>query len=165
VSEDRRQGLAGPLLESLITGRLAYLALFLVVHAVLALTSPGATLFDVAELLLIGGPYSVLIVRRRLAPVLSVAITTCLLASAVLAAFSLPTDGRPPGYAAWPFGAITFVLLGFALVGRYLRAWLVLIGVAGIAVGWSVATGQGPMPGVALVDRHFATLLWAPSSR
>jgi hypothetical protein len=159
MTDERRQGLAGPLLESLITGRLAYLALFLVVHAVLALTSAGVTLLDGVELLLIGGPYSVLIVRRRLGPILSVVITTSLLASAALVTFSLPTDGRPPGYAAWPFGAITFVLLGFALVGRYLRAWLVLIGVAGIAVGWSVATGQGPMPGVALVDRHFATLL------
>ena len=159
MNEERRPGPATRLLESLITGRVAYLVLFLVVHVVLALTSAGITLLDAAELLLIGAPYSVLVVRRGLTPLLSVLITVCLLASAALAAFSLPTDGRDPGYAAWPFGAITFVLLGFALAGRYLRAWLVLTGVAAIAVGWSLATGQGPMPGVSLVERHFATLL------
>jgi hypothetical protein len=152
-------GLAHRLIESLVTGRSAYLVLFLVVHATLAFTSAGATVLDAVELLLIGAPYSVLVVRRRLSTGLGVLITICLLAAAGLAAFSLPTGGAAPGYAAWPFGAITFVLLGFALVGRYLRAWLVLLGVAGIAVGWSLATGQGPMPGVALVDRHFATLL------
>ena len=68
-------------------------------------------------------------------------------------------DGSSPGYEAWQLGAITISLLGFALIRHYLAAWLSLLAIAVIAVGWSVATRQGWAPGVTLVDRHFGTLL------
>ena len=156
-----RQGLSlgSRLLESLVTGRGAYLALFLLVHAVLAATTAGFTVLDVLELVLIGGPYSVLIATRRMTPGLAIPLAACLIAAAGLAAYALPTDGRPPGYEAWVFGAIAFVLLGVTVTGRYLLAWLVLVCVAGVAVGWSISTGQGYGPGLQLVIRHFATLL------
>jgi hypothetical protein len=147
------------ILDSLVSGGVAYLVLFLVVHTVLALTSADPSLLDVLELALIGVPYSVLVVRRRLSPGLTIILAACLIAVAGTGIYSLPTDGRIPGYDAWFLGAITFVLLGFTLTGRYLAAWLILLCVAGIAVGWSMSTGQGPWPGVQLVDRHFATLL------
>src|SRR5206468_2719013 len=64
-----------------------------------------------------------------------------------------------PGYEAWEFGAITISLFGFALIGRYLAAWVTLLAVAGVTIGWSVSTGQGWGQGIAMVERHFGTLL------
>jgi hypothetical protein len=71
----------------------------------------------------------------------------------------LPPVPQSPNYRAWSLGAVTFVALGLALRERYLAAWLTLLCTAGIAVGWSVDAGIGPMVGGGLVIRHFGTLV------
>jgi hypothetical protein len=152
-------GPGGRLLRSLLGGRVAYFALFVIVHAVLAFTTAGATWFDVLELVLICAPQGVLALHRAMNTGVLIASAIGLVLAAALGIWSLPTDGRWPGYEAWQLGAITISLFGFALIGRYLAAWLVLLAVAGIAIGWAVSTGQGWAYGAGLVDRHFGTLL------
>jgi hypothetical protein len=152
-------GASGRLLQSLLGGRSAYLALFVIVHSALAFTTAGATWFDVVELVLICTPQAVLALRRAMSTGVLIASASALLLASALGIYSLPTSGRWPGYEAWQLGAITISLFGFALIGRYLAAWLVLLAVAGIAVGWAASTGQGWLYGLGLVERHFGTLL------
>lgn len=152
-------GLAGRFLRSLLGGSIAYYALFVIVHAVLAFTTAGATWFDVLELVLICAPQGVLVLHRRINTGTLIVSAVGLVLAAALGIYSLPTDGRWPGYEAWQLGAITITLFGFALMRRYLAAWLVLIAIAGIAIGWAGSTGQGWAFGAGLVDRHFGTLL------
>ncbi len=152
-------GLTGRLLRSLLGGRVAYFALFVLVHSVLAFTTAGMTWFDVLELVLICAPQGVLALHRRMSTGVLIVSAAGLVLAAALGIYSLPSDGRWPGYEAWQLGAITISLFGFALIRRYLAAWLVLLGVAGIAVGWAASTNQGWAYGAGLVDRHFGTLL------
>ena len=59
-------GLLGRFLRSLLGGSVAYFTLFVIVHAVLAFTTAGATWFDVLELVLICAPQGVLALHRRM---------------------------------------------------------------------------------------------------
>lgn len=152
-------GLLGRLLRSLLGGRVAYFALFVIVHSVLAFTTAGMTWFDVLELVLICAPQGVLALHRTMNTGVLIVSAVGLVLAAALGIYSLPTDGRWPGYEAWQLGAITISLFGFALIGRYLAAWVVLLAVAGIAIGWAGSTSQGWAFGAGLVDRHFGTLL------
>ncbi|MDH2442984.1 hypothetical protein QDR37_03395 [Amnibacterium sp. CER49] len=145
--------------DSLLTGGLAFYVLFVLVHTVLAVTTDGVSVQDFVELGLICIPYGVLIIRWRLESWLVGVLAFCLLGSIWVNVWTLPLDRPVGGYQAWPFGAVTFVLLGFTLAGRYSEAWLILLGAAGIAIGWSASSGLGVGPGIELVDRHFATLL------
>ncbi|HEY8318233.1 MAG TPA: hypothetical protein VIG76_05335 [Amnibacterium sp.] len=149
----------GRFLRSLLDGRLAYFSLFVIVHAVLACTTAGMTGLDFVELALICAPQGVLALHRTMSTATLTVSSAALVLAAALGITALPTDGSPPGYEAWQLGAITISLLGFALIRRYLAAWLSLLAIATIAVCWSVFTGQGWVPGVALVDRHVGTLL------
>ena len=116
------------------------------------------TLLDVVELVLICAPQGVLALHRTMSTA-GIAISSDGPRRRGRARHHLATDRSSPGYAAWQLGAITISLLGFALIRHYLAAWLSLLAIAGIAVGWSVSTGHGWAPGVTLVDRHFGTLL------
>jgi hypothetical protein len=153
------RGVWGRFLQSLLGGRLAYLTLFAFVHAVLAFTTSGMTLLDVVQLVLICAPQAILTIARTMNTPVLIASSLGLVVAAALGIYSLPTDGSWPGYSAWQLGAITINLFGFALTGRYIAAWVTLSAVAGIAVGWSISTGQGWGHGLALVDRHLGTLL------
>jgi hypothetical protein len=153
------EGMWGRFLRSLLGGRIAYLGLFVLVHAVLAFTTSGVTLLDVVELVLICAPQAFLTIARAMSTGVLIASSLGMVFAAALGIYSLPTNGSWPGYQAWQLGAITISLFGFALIGRYLAAWITLVAVAGIAVGWSVSTGQGWGHGIALIDRHFGTLL------
>jgi hypothetical protein len=149
----------GLVLHSLLGGRVAYFGLFAFVHSVLAFTTAGVTPLELVELVLICAPQAILTLARRMNTGVLIASALGLVLAAALGIYDLPTDGSWPGYRSWQLGAITISLFGFALIRRYLAAWVTLFAVAGIAVGWSVSTGQGWMHGLALVDRHFGTLL------
>jgi len=149
----------GRFLRSLLDGRLAYFSLFVIVHAVLAFTTPGLIWLEVVELVLICAPQGVLALHRTISTTGLTISSAALVTAAALGITSLHPDSSAIGYQAWQLGAITISLLGFALIRRYLAAWISLAAIAGIAVGWSVSTGQGLWPGVALVDRHVGTLL------
>src|SRR4051812_18750562 len=152
-------GLFGRGLRSLLEGRVVYFALFASVHAVLAATATGVSVVVGIELVLICIPQAILAVRREMSTATAIACSIGLLVAAGLGVSALPPHGVPIGYAAWQLRAITISLFGFALIGRYLTAWLTLLGVATIGVVWSICVGGSWLPGLDLVDRHFGPLL------
>ena len=75
-----------------------------------------------------------------------------------LVLWNLPLTGWP-GYAAWNFGAVTWLLFFLAFRGRIGAAWLGLAIMAALTVGWALSIGRGALEGVDLVIRHAGTLL------
>lgn len=148
-------------LRSLLGGGALYLALFTLVHAVLALTTDGATIEDLVCLALVVVPQAVLAVRARtdLATGWTTAICGSLAVCAVVGLWTMHPGLLSETYAAWFLGAITFDLLGIVLLGRTGAAWLTMALVCGLAVLWAVTHGMPAAVGVGLVVRHVATLL------
>lgn len=146
-------------LRSALRGGTAYLALFTVVHTFLAFSVGGRFDITLLTLMLVVGPLALLTTTRSLGTRSTIACSLCLILAAALNAWSLPVSTASPDYRAWAFGAIAFVLLGYTVIDRHLAAWSTMVAVAAVAVVWSVTHGLGPMPGIDLVIRHFATLL------
>ena len=148
-------------LRSLLGGGALYLALFSVVHVVLALTTDGATPADAVCLVLVIGAQAVLAVRGRAD--LSVAWTAAICASLVVAAAVGLWTMRPglldETYSAWFLGAIAFDLLGIVLLGRLRTAWAIMAVIVVLAVVWATTHGMPAADGLGLVVRHVATLL------
>ena len=71
---------------------------------------------------------------------------------------SIPTTGEPAGYSAWALGAVTFSLTGVAVRGRSRLAWVGMLVVVAIVVGWAELAGPGAAAGAGLVVRHVGTL-------
>jgi hypothetical protein len=148
------------LLRSLLGGGMAYFALFVVVHVVLALSSDGANLWDALTLALVIWPQWILIRRRSLElslrVTLLIGVTVCIAATTGL--LSINGIARPDGYDAWFFGAIAFDLLGLTIVGRFGTAWVTMAVLVAGCVGWA-ALGDRPIAiGVGMIVRHVATL-------
>jgi hypothetical protein len=153
---DRALGLTG-------RGARVLAALFILTQATLAITAdavstrswPGALalglLTAAAVLVVMPGPFPMR--RSWTLVVIGVVVVTTILVES-----GLPTTGRP-GYAAWHFGANTFLLLAVGLRGRSGWARLGMALMAGITAAWSVTTGQGVLPAIELIDRQAATLL------
>jgi hypothetical protein len=147
-------------LRSILGGGLAYFALFVVVHLVLALTSAGSNGWDAACLVLVVAPQWVLIRRRTLdLPLrLSLALGAVVCASAGLGLMSIAGIARPDGYDGWFLGAIAFDLLGLTVVGRFGTAWVTMAIVTAACCGWAVLGDRPVTVGIGLVVRHMATL-------
>lgn len=148
-------------LRSLLGGGALYLTLFTVVHAVLALTTDGATVEDVVCLILVVAPQVVLVVRARtdLSTSWTVAICVSLAVCAAVGLWTMHPGRLSETYAAWFLGAITFDLLGIVLLGRARAAWLTLAFICGLAVVWATSHSMPALGGLGLVVRHVATLL------
>lgn len=148
------------ILRSIMGGGALYFALFVVVHATLALTSDGSNWWDAVCLVLVVIPQWVLIRRRSLDLPLQTALVLAVLvtAAAVTGLMSIAEISVPSGYDAWFFGAIAFDLLGLTVVGRFGTAWVTMVVVGASTVGWA-ALGDRPIAiGVGLIVRHLATL-------
>lgn len=68
-------------------------------------------------------------------------------------------DRENPGYATWPLGAMTFILLVLALRGRRGWAWIGFLSVAGVSLISAFITGSPLLAVVNDVLRQSATLL------
>ncbi len=90
---------------------------------------------------------------RTIAIILVVAIST------ILVSWQLQTDGGWPGYNAWYVGANTYLLLALGLRGRYGWAWGGMAAMMTLTVYWSLATGQGLLHGISLVDKEAGLLI------
>jgi hypothetical protein len=148
------------ILRSFLGGGVGYLALFVVVHITLALTSAGANSWDVLCLVLVLVPQWILIRRRSLdlPNRLTVLIALLIVAAAVAGLASIAEIARPDGYDAWFVGAIAFDLLGLTVLGRFGTAWLSMALVVAACFGWAALGGRPPLAAVDLVVRHIATL-------
>ena len=149
------------LLRSLLGGGLLYFLLFVTVHALLAFTTGRPGIADLACLVLVALPQLLLILQPRLdLPDLQTALVCAALAAAAWLGLSTTESARPGDtYSAWFFGAITFDLLGLAILGRFRSAWITMTAVLGIAVAWALLHGLPAPDGAGLVVRHIATLL------
>jgi hypothetical protein len=148
------------LLRSLLGGGTAYFALFVIVHAVLALTSAGSNAWDVVALVLLVAPQWMLIRRttRRLSNRLAVVIGVLACAAAAAGLLAIMGIARPGGYDAWFLGGIAFDLLGLTIVGRFGTAWITMAVLVAACVGWAVLGGRPVDIGIGLIVRHVATL-------
>ncbi|WP_375388521.1 hypothetical protein [uncultured Amnibacterium sp.] len=148
------------LLRSLLGGGIAYLVLFLIVHATLAGTSDGENLLDLVLLAMVGVPQWWLIRRRslRLSNRRTIATVALLVATAVVGLVSIRGVAFPDGYDAWFLGAIAFDLLGLTIVGRFGTAWLVMLLVVAACLAWAVLDGRPLSVGAGMIVRHVATL-------
>lgn len=150
-------------LQSLLGGGQAYLLLYMGTHVFLAATASGTMFGAVAIVILVvvGGAQVAVMLHRdrhvggRVAATVAITLTAVTIAGSTL----LPRSGDVTGYASWVFGAVTFVLLGLTVAGRFAVAWTTMAAVVAVAVGWSVVTGLGWPVGVALIVRHVATLV------
>jgi len=79
-------------------------------------------------------------------------------ATNALVLWSLPDAGWP-GYGAWNFGAVTWLLFFLAFRGRAGSAWLGLLAMALLTLAWTASVGRPPLEAVDLVIRHAGTLL------
>lgn len=148
------------LLRSILSGGVVYFALFVLVHLVLAVTSSGGNLLDAVCLVLVVVPQWVLTRRRSLDLPLrqSIGIGVLLGVAALVGLASIAGIARPDGYDAWFFGAIAFDLLGLSIVGRFGTAWVTMLVLVAVCVGWA-AIGDRPLAvGAGLIVRHIATL-------
>lgn len=151
--------LPGPSRRVLTIAGGAYAALFIGVHLVLATAPDGLTPADLVELLLVSAPAAALAAPRTIRAPGAIGCVLALVTAAAIGVWTLPASALTPDYRSWSLGAVTFVALGLAFRGRQLEAWVTLVCTAGIAIGWSIHMGLGPLVGVGLVVRHFATLL------
>lgn len=160
MTATRADPLPSRLRRSLLGGGLAYLVLFVLVHAVLA-AGPGFwSVPDLTLLALVAGAQLVLVLRRdRLSTPLTAVICGATVVTAAIGLASLPPGTDGSSYAAWFLGAIAFDLLGLTLVGRYGAAWITMLVVVVLAIAWSVLAGPGAPAGAGLVVRHVGTLL------
>ncbi len=154
-------GAPNRLVGSLFSGGLIYFALFVLVHALLALTSRGTSWTDGVCLALVALPQLAVILRRTfvLPTAATLLISLCLVLAAVVGLLGLRDVPSQVGYSAWFLGAITFDLFGLAIVGRFAAAWLTMLGVVAAAVGWALLRGEPAAIGGGLVIRHVATLV------
>ena len=148
------------LLRSLLGGGTAYFALFVIVHAVLALTSDGMDTWDLVALALVVTPQWMLIRRSTLdlSRTLSIGIGVLAFAAAVAGLLSIARIPRPDGYDAWFLGGVAFDLLGLTVVGRFGTAWITMAAVVAACIGWAVLGDRPVGVGAALIVRHVATL-------
>lgn len=148
------------LLRSLLGGGTVYFALFVIVHAVLAITSNGVDAWDVVELALVVAPQWMLIRRSALELPRGLSLVIALLAfvATVTGLLSIATLPQPDGYDAWFLGGVAFDLLGLTVVGRFGTAWITMAAVVVACVGWALLGDRPVMVGVALIVRHVATL-------
>jgi hypothetical protein len=147
-------------LQSLLGGGTAYFALFVIVHAVLALTSEGTSAWDVVALALVVAPQWLLIRRSTLVLPrgLAVAIGVLAFAATVVGLVSIAAIARPDGYDAWFLGGAAFDLLGLTVVGRFGTAWITMAAVVAACIAWAAIGGRPIDVGVGLIVRHLATL-------
>jgi post-segregation antitoxin (ccd killing protein) len=147
-------------LRSIVGGGAIYFALFVIVHATLALTSDGMRGWNAACLLLVVIPQWILIRRRTLDLPLRVAVALAVIitAAALTGLMSIAEIRAPGGYDGWFFGGIAFDLLGLTVVGRFGTAWVTMAVVVGGSAGWAVLGDRPIAVGLALVVRHIATL-------
>jgi hypothetical protein len=115
----------------------SYVALFVVTAAALVVARPGPDPL----------PLPLAILVSSVAPI-----------SAALISWNLPTSGSP-GYENWHLGACAFLMFFLVLRNRPLWAWIGLVAMAAVTIGWTVDVGQGVLSGVNQVDRHFGILL------
>lgn len=148
------------LLRSLLGGGTAYLALFVVVHVVLALTSGGTKALNVVALVLVIVPQWILIRRStlELPPGLALLIGVLACAAAVVGLLSIRNIAQPGGYDAWFLGGIAFDLLGLTVVGRFSTAWITMVVIVAACILWAVLGDRPVLVGVGLIVRHVATL-------
>ena len=149
-----------------LTGRGAHLVLllYLVSWTVLAITAGGDPMrtWEGGVALALVMAVSVLTVRPDRYPLRlswTIAIVLAVAISTVLISWQLQTDGGWPGYNSWYVGANTYVLLALWLRGRYGWAWGGMAAMIVLTVYWSVATGQGILHGVSLVDKEAGLLI------
>ncbi|TFB47777.1 hypothetical protein [Cryobacterium tagatosivorans] len=83
----------------------------------------------------------------------------CAVAAIVTSLHVSPLAREP--FAHWHLGAITFVLVVFAVRGRLAAAWLGYLVLVAIVAAWAISSGLTAGDGVGLVLRHAATLLAA----
>lgn len=147
-------------LRSLVGAGAAYFALFVVVHATLALTSAGSNAWDAVSLVLIVVPQWVLIRRRSLdlPSRTAVVLAVLVVGAAITGLLSIADIARPEGYDAWFVGGIAFDLLGLTVVGRFGAAWATMAIVVATCLGWAVLGDRPLSVGLGLVVRHVATL-------
>ena len=148
------------MLRSLLGGGMAYLALFVVVHVVLAVTSDGESIVDLALLVVICVPQWWLIRRRALSLQRrrAAVIAASLVIAAVLGLVSISGVAFPDGYDAWFLGAIVFDLLGLTVVGRFGTAWIAMVAIVAACLAWAWLDGRPLSVGAAMIVRHVATL-------
>jgi hypothetical protein len=115
----------------------SYIALVIITGAAYLVARPGPDPLPLPLTLLVSGA----------APV-----------SAALIAWNLPVSGAP-GYDDWHLGASSFLMFFLVLRNRPLWAWIGLVAMGLITVGWSMSVGEGVLFGVGLIDRHFGILL------
>lgn len=143
-------------------GAFAVVALFVVVHAILAFADLASVVslplrleaFVAVSLaaVLVTAPAGLPITLRHSAGVLALSWATTVLAFAEIS----PDDHSP--FAHWNLGAVTFVLITLTLRGRSGIAWIGYAGMAGVAVLWAWSNGLGVGVGIDLVIRHAGTL-------
>ncbi|MFD1720108.1 hypothetical protein [Amnibacterium endophyticum] len=159
-SADHLPGLH-PWLRSVLLGGGLYVALFFVVHVALAATATGIAPVDLVLLVLVCAP-QVVYARRRGADIgrlRGLLIAAALVAAGALGFWSTFPAAPDATYAAWFLGAITFDLLGLALLGALEIAWSTMAALVVLSGIWAVSHGLPVAEGPVIVVRHVATLL------
>ncbi|TFC89810.1 ATP-binding protein [Cryobacterium sp. TMT2-10] len=142
---------------------LAIIALFILVHALLAFgdDEPGATLPGevlgflalVLAALIMARPDNNRMTRVRA----GVVVALCALAGALVAFPMTPANPTPFGH--WYLGAITLLLVVLAVRGRSDLAWLGYALMTVVAIVWCLVNGLPGVNGLEMVSRHAGTLL------
>jgi hypothetical protein len=148
--------LAGPVTNVL-------LAVFIVTQLILAVSTLGGVLnpWVCVLALIIDLGAAVLMTRPGPYPMpLHVCFTVvgAVIVSTALVCWQLPPTGWP-GYASWPFGANSFLLLFMCLRWRIGYAWIGMGAMTIVTVVWTTTTGQGWTQAIGLIDGQAGNLL------
>lgn len=136
------------------------LLLFAAVHIALAVTpGPTPTLATTTALAfaITSATMVVLLPEARWQLLLPIVAAVLAAGAAVIVVPGLPQAGWP-GYSAWPLGAATLIAVGLALRSKTDLAWLVMLVLTGLSVGWSLRVSGHVDDGLALIARQIGTL-------
>ncbi len=148
--------LAGPVTNVL-------LAVFILTQVILAVSTLGGVLHPWVCVLALAIDLAAAVLMTRPGPYpmpLYVCLTVvgAVVVSTALVCWQLPPTGWP-GYASWPFGANSFLLLFMCLRWRIGYAWIGMGAMMLVTVIWTTTTGQGWLEAVGLIDGQAGNLL------
>lgn len=140
---------------------LAVIVLTQVVFAAFSLDVMAYPALDVIALIIFAAAATLLANPRRGPFPLSLTAAVIAAGAVVTALVEAGLPDGWPGYAAWNFGAVTWLAFFLAFRGRIAAAWICLLAMFLVTLVWAVIVGRGPLDAVDLTIRHVGTLLIA----